>query len=120
MWGWIKQLDQVLRGDKTRLESLREGTIDIPLIGMSVVIAVLGAAYGICMGTFAALREVYWQVVASLVKVPILFLLTLLVTFPSLYVFNALVGSRLSVVSLLKLLIASLGVTLAMLARSGR
>ena len=35
------------------------------------------------------------QVLASMVKVPLLFYLTLLVTFPSLYVFNALVGSRL-------------------------
>ena len=35
------------------------------------------------------------QVLASMVKVPLLFYLTLLVTLPSLYVFNALVGSRL-------------------------
>ena len=38
-------------------------------------------------------------------------MLTLLVTFPSLYVFNALVGSRLTPVSLMRMLIASLGVT---------
>ena len=33
------------------------------------------------------------QLVASMLKVPTLFFLTLLVTLPSLYVFNALVGS---------------------------
>ena len=37
------------------------------------------------------------QLFASAVKVPALFFLTLAVTFPSLYVFNALVGSRLAV-----------------------
>ena len=119
MWGWIKQLDCVLRGDKTRFESLRTGTIDIPLAGLAIVLVLLAAFYGTCMGTFALLREVYLQVLASAVKLPLLFLLTLVVTFPSLYVFNALVGSRLSVVALLKLLVASLGVTLAMLAAFG-
>jgi hypothetical protein len=49
----------------------------------------------------------------------VLFLATLVVTFPSLYVFNALVGSRLLINSLLKLLIASLAVMLAVLASIG-
>jgi hypothetical protein len=48
-----------------------------------------------------------------------LLFLTLIVTFPSLYVFNALVGSRLSAGALLRLLVAALGVTLAVLASFG-
>ncbi len=40
-------------------------------------------------------------------------------TFPSLYVFNALVGSRLSISSLLRLLIAAMAVTVAVLASLG-
>jgi len=48
-----------------------------------------------------------------------LFFLTLAVTFPSLYVFNALLGARLSVLSALRLLIAALGVMLAVLASLG-
>jgi len=48
-----------------------------------------------------------------------LFFLTLAVTFPSLYVFNALIGSRLSMASVFRLLIASLGVMLAVLASLG-
>ena len=48
-----------------------------------------------------------------------LFFLTLIVTFPSLYVFNALVGSRLSFRTVLRLLIAALGVMLAVLASFG-
>jgi hypothetical protein len=51
--------------------------------------------------------------------VPLLFLLTLLVTFPSLYVFNALVGSRLLLTSVLRLLVAALAVTVAVLASLG-
>ena len=54
-----------------------------------------------------------------MLKVPALFFLTLLITFPSLYVFNALVGSRLTPAALLRLLIAALGVNLAILASFG-
>jgi hypothetical protein len=74
------------------------------------------------MGWFALVnRDVaeYAQVVASMVKVPALFLLTLLVTLPSLYVFNALVGSRLRAGALLRLLVAALAVNLAVLASFG-
>jgi hypothetical protein len=63
--------------------------------------------------------EAYMQFIASTIKLPLLFFLTLVVTFPSLYVFNALIGSRLSVVSALRLLVASLGVMLAVLASLG-
>jgi ABC-type sugar transport system substrate-binding protein len=45
--------------------------------------------------------------------------LTLPVTFPSLYVFNALVGSRLSLRSVLRLLVAMLAVMLAVLSSLG-
>ena len=38
-----------------------------------------------------------------MVKVPLLFYLTLLVTLPSLYVFNALVGSRLTLATVVRL-----------------
>ncbi len=59
------------------------------------------------------------QVVASMVKVPLLFYLTLLVTLPSLYVFNALVGSRLTLSTVIRLLLATLGVMVTILASLG-
>ena len=59
------------------------------------------------------------QVVASMVKVPLLFYLTLFVTLPSLYVFNSLVGSRLTLGTVVRLLVASLGVMVAVLASLG-
>src|SRR4051812_30390710 len=48
-----------------------------------------------------------------------LFLLTLFVTFPSLYVFNALVGCRLSFKSAMRLLVAAIVVNLAVAASLG-
>ncbi len=118
MIDWIRALDRILRGEATRLSALEQGKVDVPLFGLCVVIVALGVMYGAFMGTFALFRAdgpVYEQLLASMVKVPALFFLTLLVTFPSLYVFNALVGSRLGVTAVLRLLIASLGVNLAVL-----
>jgi hypothetical protein len=119
MWQWIVALDRVLRGEATRMESLREGSIRIPVLGLSAVIIMLGMIAGLGVGCFAVFNhEVieYRQTLATMVKVPLLFLLTLIVTFPSLYVFNALVGSRLSLVTVFRLLIAAMAVTMAVLA----
>ena len=55
------------------------------------IILLLGAAYGVFMGVYGlSSREVleYRQMVSSMWKVPALFLLTLLICFPSLYVFS--------------------------------
>lgn len=122
MWKWVQALDGVLRGEATRPSRLRDGEINIPLGGLTVLMILLGAFYGFCMGWFALFnRETpqYTQLLASTLKVPALFLLTLLVTLPSLYVFNALVGSRLGGAALLRLLVASLSITLVVLASFG-
>jgi hypothetical protein len=129
MIAWLTHLDRLLRGDATRPDSLRDGTIQIQAGSLAVLVIVLGALYGLCMGSFSLLKEVptdlsdpngrYMQLLATAIKVPALFYLTLLVTFPSLYVFNALVGSRLSMLSVLRLLVASLAVNLAVLASLG-
>ena len=119
---WLKELDRVLRGDATRLAALRQGSINIPAGGMAVVVVLLGAFYGVCMGCYAIVSGrggEYLQLLASTIKVPALFVLTLIVTFPSLYVFNALVGSKLSLPSLVRLLIAAMSVMLALLASFG-
>lgn len=134
----LKELDRVLRGEATSVAALSQGTIPIRLFRLTFMIVVLALFYGLCMGSFAVLRfnelptdDLYClpvggamfcvpkQLVATMVKVPLLFLLTLIVTFPSLYVFNALVGSRLTIQPVLKLLIAALGVNLAVLASFG-
>ena len=132
MWKWFKQLDGILRGDATRLPALREGRIDMLIGGVMIVAIVLAVVYGICMGGFAVIRatwpeqgvtvemaDAYKQMLASAVKLPLLFCLTLVVTFPSLYVFNALVGSRLSTLSVARLLVAMIAVMMAVLASLG-
>ena len=127
MWRWIRSLDQVLKGEATRPEALGRGSIDIPLGGLTILILLLGALYGLGMGVFAIITRwgtpkayMGWlQAMASAAKVPLLFVLTLLVTLPSLYVFNALVGSRLTFGALLRLLIAALAVMLALQASFG-
>jgi hypothetical protein len=120
--GGLGELDRILRGELTQVSSLQRGGIAVSARRLTVVIVILGMVYGICMGTFALFRMKgphAWQIVASMVKIPLLFYLTLLVTLPSLYVFNALVGSRLTLKTVVRLLIASLGVMVAVLASLG-
>ena len=130
MLEWLKQLDGILRGEATRPADLTERGVPLSLGGLALVCLILAMIYGACMGSFALFRVVDdptlvggynrgMQLLASTIKMPALFVLTLIVTFPSLYVFNALVGSRLNIVALLKLLIAGLGVNMAVLASLG-
>lgn len=119
---WLNDLDRILRGETTRLAALKQENIEIPLGGISFLILLMAVWYGACMGFFAGFRPggpCCMQWIAGMVKVPALFFLTLVVTFPSLYVFNALVGSRLNLAAVLRLLVASLAVNVAVLASFG-
>lgn len=119
---WFRQLDSVLRGESTSALSLKDGQFTVPMRGVLVVAVVLAVVYGLCMGSFAMIRTggaAQMQLIASAAKLPALFLLTLVVTFPSLYVFNALIGSRLTIRSCLRLISASMGVMLAVLSSLG-
>jgi hypothetical protein len=115
---WLRYLDRVVRGEATRPAALQNGDIEQPVGGLTV----LGAIYGLCMGCYTLFQGRHASLVqafATVIKVPALFFLTLAVTFPSLYVFNALVGSRLSLLPVLRLLVISLTVMLAVLASLG-
>ncbi|CAG1009456.1 hypothetical protein PHYC_03705 [Phycisphaerales bacterium] len=121
MLAWLKQLDELLRGDRTRSSLLSQGDIPIPLRRFMPIAIVLGCAYGFFMGWFAIARggDGWKQMLAGTIKLPALFLLTLLVTFPSLYVFSALAGSRLTFRSTMRLLVAAIVVNLAVGASLG-
>jgi hypothetical protein len=120
LYRWFVELDRILRGEATRIVDLRDASIEIPARGISFVLILLGMFYGVCMGCYALVNHDNWmQMLASTVKVPALFFLSLVVTLPSLYVFNALVGSRLTLGSLVRLFIATLGVNLAVLSSLG-
>ena len=119
---WIKEIDRLLRGDATQASALREGGLQVTSDRLQLAIVILGMGYGLCMGVYSLLRadnSSVLQLISGMVKVPALFLLTLLVTFPSLYVFNALVGSRLSVLALWRLLTSSVAINMAVLASFG-
>jgi hypothetical protein len=130
MLKWLKQLDRVLRGDATRTTNLQDGQFTLPVLGLSIILILLSVFYGACIGSFNLLHpldakavitvhDAWMQTFASAVKMPLLFVLTLCVTFPSLYVFNALSGSRLTLLSVLRVLVACLGVLVAVVASLG-
>ena len=118
----IRQLDRILRGEATRPDVLREEGIRFPVVGLAVVLILLGGIYGVCMGVYAQTDSgsgSRMQILASAIKVPALFGLTLLVTMPSLYVFNALLGSKLTFGPLLRLMVGAGAVTMAVLSSIG-
>jgi hypothetical protein len=122
MAGWLRELDDLLRGRKTEPRLLSEGTSHMPVGAFLAPVVLLGMFYGVFMGLFAVLHHeprLYMQLLSSALKVPLLFLLTVFVTFPSLYVFSALVNTRLSFVDMFRVVIASLGITLAVLGSLG-
>lgn len=118
----LRGVDRLLRGEFTRAEDLRAGRIDAPARSLAGAGLSLGAAYGAFMGIYAVLAPggPGWdQWLSTTLKVPALFLLTLLVTFPSLYVISTLCGSRLRYEHTLRLLLAAVAVNLALLASLG-
>ena len=116
------EIDGALRGEYTSRRVLRTGVISYSARRLALASLGLGMLYGLCMGSYAVFRGAEapgLQVLASTLKVPMLFLLTLGVTFPSLYVFSALAGSRLTARGTLRLLVIAITVNLAVLAGFG-
>ena len=114
-------IDRLLRGDFTR----GGDPAAVQAVSLGSLIRAgfaMGAIYGVFMGLYAVARPDHRSVaqfLATTAKVPLLFLLTLFVTFPSLYVFSALANSRARFLETLRLLLAVLAVTLAVLASFG-
>jgi hypothetical protein len=119
----LKDLDRLLRGDATRLTALKQGKIEVEEGKLPWIILGLGLMYGFCMGCFALsnkdFSQAWLQTLSSMTKVPVLFGATLLVTFPSLYVFNTLVGSRLTLQSVWRLLLSTMAIMMSVLASLG-
>ena len=70
-----------------------------PTISLALYGAVLGASHG------------WQQILSSMVKLPLLFLATLAICLPTLYLFNLVFGSRLSMVQAVALIMVSITVT---------
>lgn len=119
---FFSTIDDLLRGNLTRKEDLAAGRIDVPVRTLVVAGVLLGATYGVTMGLFAPLRAAnpsFGQLLATAAKVPLLFFLTLVVTYPSLYVVSAMFDSKLRHRETLRLLLAAMGANLALLASLG-
>jgi len=115
-------LDRVLRGSFLRTDTLTQGRVEVPVRRLITLALLLGAIYGGCLGGFSLFRgaDFAWaQVLASACKVPLLFLLTLLVTFPSLYVFAALQRLPLDPGGTLRLLLLAIVVHLTVISSLG-
>ncbi len=122
MIDWLRELDETLRGHKADPRLLAEGTAHIHITPLVAVSVALGIIYGVFMGLYAVATRTppsFAQLVASAVKVPALFFLTLVVTFPSLYVFSALLGVRLGPKDTFRLILVPIVVNLAVLASLG-
>jgi hypothetical protein len=119
---WFSSLDRLLRGEYTKKDELQGGRIAVPASRLVLAAIGLGGFYGACMGLYTAMggrEHTGWALLATAVKVPLLFLATLLVTFPSLYVFAALANSRLGMREMLRLFVAAIAVMLGVLASFG-
>lgn len=122
--GFWRRLDYMLHNPWSILESLRQ---DLDLWRMArifLAIAVaMAAAYGAVMGATNLLQASematggkFLMILTSAIKVPVLFLFTLAIIVPTIYVANAFVGPRLEFRQLLTVLLASVAVTAIILA----
>ena len=115
-----KLIEDLLRGevDASTATSSRPG------LGRELCLLIigLGAFYGACMGLFGYLRGTAYElqhILSVMVKVPILFLATLVVTAPSMYVFAALARSQLRFRQTLLLLLSTTAVCTIVLGSFG-
>jgi hypothetical protein len=77
-----------------------------------LTLLVLSALYGAIVGSYAS----FPQAVSAGIKLPLLFLLTFIVCFPAFFVVQILVGSRLRLMQVLVLVMATLALTSIILA----
>lgn len=120
----FKTLDALLRGGFTDTDNLKDGQIALSVSRLVKTALVLGALYGVMMGlyslfTWESKSDAALQMLSTASKVPLLFLLTLLITFPSLYVVSALARTRLGASDTARLLLIVIVVDLALLASLG-
>ena len=92
MSGFLRRADDVLRGRRRPDGSTQPSDSPGALLGM---VLAFGLAYGAVMGTFGGLGgDRPWQVVYSALKVPLLLVATFLLSLPSFFVLNTLLGLR--------------------------
>jgi len=122
MNNWLPRLDALLRARTIEVDAEHEPYEGVSKRAMLLMAASLGAIYGMFMGWYA-IRSAglagLAQMGSSTFKIPLLFLVTLAITFPSLYVFNTLMGSSLTFRTTLRVALGWITVMLAVAASLG-
>jgi hypothetical protein len=122
--GFWKGVDYLLHHPEEVLELLRRdrelGRLSriffiISLIMAAIYGAVMGAT-NLLQGSIMPLHGKLLMILITGIKVPALFLLTLIIVFPPIYVSNAFVGVRLSFQKMLAVLLASIAISSTVLA----
>jgi hypothetical protein len=99
------QVEEVLRGDLRAAEAQPPARL---LTGWLLLILVCGNLYGAAMGSFGGvLGDRSLQMLYSAIKVPLLLLVTFLLSLPSFFIFNTLYGLRTEFHQSLRALVAS-------------
>lgn len=122
--GFWKRVDYLLRHPDEIMESLRSDNELWNLSRIFFIVSLLMAAiYGAVMGATNLLQnsnmllsDKFLMILITAIKVPILFLLTLVIIFPPIYVSNAFVGAQLSFRQMITMLLASLAIIATILA----
>lgn len=111
VWRVFASVEWVLRDRTGFFTEVRERRVlGTKLRDMVVSSAILLALYGLVMG----LSNSWQQALASALKLPSLFLITLFVSLPTLYFFNLLFGAQLTLRQTAALIMTSINVTAAL------
>jgi hypothetical protein len=107
-WRIFEMSEWIMRDRTTFFEEVRQRqSIGHKLMSMILSTFIYLALYGLAMG----ISNSWQQALSSALKLPLLFLLTLLICLPTLYFFNLLYGSQLTFPQTLALMMAAVTVT---------
>jgi hypothetical protein len=98
---------KIIRDRESFLEELNQG-VALKEKSVSLLLANLAlfAIYGLIIGAFHSVPQAF----SSAIKLPILYMLTLIICFPALYIFSTLFGGRKSISQYFVLLLSSMAV----------
>jgi len=101
-------IERILRDRRGFFDEIGNGEgVSRKIQGMLISSVIFFAIYGAVMGFSNSLL----QAISSAVKLPVLFLITLVICLPTLYFFNLLFGSRLGLSQTLALILTAIAVT---------
>jgi hypothetical protein len=105
-------IETILRDRRLFFSEIREGVeLSQKMRAMLISSIAFFALYGAVMGSTHSL----WQTLSSAIKLPVLFLATLVVCSPTLYFFNLIFGSNQSLTQNFALILTAIAVTAVLL-----